>query len=209
MNKIIDKNTWNRREHFEFFSSLNDPMFGISADVEVTHAYKKCKENNWSFHKYYHFLSTKAVNEIEEFRTRIEGDNVVLFDEVHTSTTILKENKTFAFTFVPKTETFEEFSKLAVKEFERAKNAVGMAITEESKQLNTIHYSTIPWINFKGIKHPQGTNFIDSNPKITFGKIEGANDIMKMPVAIFGHHGLLDGYHIGLYLGKFQDLLNG
>ena len=83
-----------------------------------------------------------------------------------------------------------------------------MGITEESKQPNTIHYSTIPWINFKGLKLSLSTNFVDSNPKITFGKIENINDIVKMPIAIFGHHGLLDGYHIGLYLEKFQNLLN-
>ncbi|MBL4939020.1 MAG: hypothetical protein JKY16_01815 [Lutibacter sp.] len=51
MNKIIDKKTWNRKEHFEFFSNLNDPMFGITADVDVTKAFKKCKEHNWSIHK--------------------------------------------------------------------------------------------------------------------------------------------------------------
>jgi chloramphenicol O-acetyltransferase type A len=208
MKRVIDKSTWDRKEHFEFFSKIDDPVFGITVEVDVTRALKKCKENNWSFHQYYHFLSTQAVNEIEEFRTRIENDSIVLFDEVHTSTTILKDNKTFAFTFVKKTTTFEEFSKLAVIEFDRARNAIGMGITEESKQLNTIHYSTLPWINFKGLKHPLSTNFVDSNPKITFGKMENVNDVLKMPVAIFGHHGLLDGYHIGLYLEKFQSLLN-
>ena len=209
MKKIIDKNTWDRKEHFEFFTKIDDPVFGITAEVEVTNALKKCKKNNWSFHQYYHFLSTKAVNEIEEFKTRIEDGIIVQFDVVHTSTTILKENKTFAFTFIPRTETFEEFSKLAVKEFKRARNSIGIGITEESKQLNTIHYSTIPWINFKGIKHPLSTSFVDSNPKITFGKIENINDVVKMPVAVFGHHGLIDGYHIGLYLERFQSLLNG
>jgi len=208
MKRIIDKDTWSRKEHFEFFSKIDDPVFGITAEVDVTRARKKCKENDWSFHQYYHFLSTQTVNEIEEFRTRIENDTVVLFDEVHTSTTILKDNKTFAFTFVPKTNTFEEFSKLAVKEFQRAKDSIGMGITEESKQLNTIHYSTLPWINFKGLKHPLSTSFVDSNPKITFGKMVNTNDVLNMPVAIFGHHGLLDGYHIGLYLEKFQNLLN-
>ena len=208
MKRVIDIKTWERKEHFEFFSKIDDPVFGITAEVDVTSTFKKCKVNNWSFHQYYHFLSTQAVNEIEEFRTRIENDSIVLFDEVHTSTTILKDNKTFAFTFVPKTDSFEEFSKLAVIEFGRGRNAIGMGITEESKQLNTIHYSTLPWINFKGLKHPLSTNFVDSNPKITFGKMEKINDVLKMPVAVYGHHGLLDGYHIGLYLEKFQSLLN-
>ncbi len=209
MKKIIDNNTWKRKDHFDFFSKIDDPVFGITLEVDVTKAYKKCKENNWSFHHYYHFLSTKVVNEIDEFKTRIEGENVVLFDEVHTSTTILKNNKTFAFTFIPYTLNFQDFTNLASKEFDRVKKCEGLGFTEESKQLNTIHYSTLPWLNFKGLKHPLSVNFVDSNPKITFGKMMKINKSLTMPIAIFAHHGLLDGYHIGLYLEKFQNLLDG
>lgn len=208
MKRIIDKSTWKRKHHFEFFSNLTDPTFGITVEVDVTKAKRKCKENNWSFHQYYHFLSTKAVNEIEEFRVRIDGEDIVVFDEIHTTTTILKDDKTFAFTFIPYTKTFNEFSKLAEEEFNWAKEVEGLGITEKSSQLNTIHYSTIPWLNFKGLKHPITTDFVDANTKISFGKIDGVNGVFKIPVAIFAHHGLIDGYHIGLYIDRFQELLD-
>ena len=30
-----------------------------------------------------------------------------------------------------------------------------------------------------------------------------------MPVSINVHHALMDGYHVGLFIEKFQKLLNG
>lgn len=29
-----------------------------------------------------------------------------------------------------------------------------------------------------------------------------------MPVSVHGHHGLMDTYHVGLFIDKFQELLN-
>lgn len=209
MKRIIDKSTWKRKEHFDFFNGIEDPTFGLVVDFDMTKAYKKCKNLNWSFHKYYHFLSTKAANEIEEFRTRIEDGKVVVYDKIHSSTTILKDDKTFAFTFVAMTETFEEFSKLSEVEFERARKSIGLGMTAETEAPNMIHYSTIPWVNFRGLKHPISTSFADSTPKISFGKLEKhTEDKLTMAVGIYGHHGLMDGYHVGLFVERFQQLLN-
>lgn len=145
---ILDKTTWNRREHFEFFSQFDEPFFGINTHVNVSKAYQKCKTNDWSFFLYYHFLSTKALNEVPEFRYRIKGQDVVVFDEVHTTTILLRDDKTFMFSFIPFTTSFEEFVAAAQPEFDKANRTTGIGLNEKTAQLNTIHYSAIPWINF-------------------------------------------------------------
>ncbi|OJJ13993.1 chloramphenicol acetyltransferase [marine bacterium AO1-C] len=206
--KILDKENWNRKEHFEFFSQCNEPFFGITVEVDVTKAYQQCKANNDSFFLYYHFLSTQAVNEVPEFKYRIKEDNVVVFDQVHTTTTLLREDKTFMFSFLPYTQSFEEFVTAADEEKERAQNSTGLGITENTSRLDTIHYSAIPWINFKGLTHARNFDWVDSNPKISFGKLDKSKEQITMPVAIFVHHGLMDAYHVSLYIDKFQELLH-
>jgi chloramphenicol O-acetyltransferase type A len=77
--KIIDINGWNRKEHFEFFSKMASPYFGISTEVDCTQAYKNAKENGYSFFAYYLHKSMIAVNAVEELKLRIVDNQVVLF----------------------------------------------------------------------------------------------------------------------------------
>lgn len=209
MRKEIDINTWIRKDHYMFFSAFEDPFFGVTVELDVTKAKKICKEKKWSFHQYYHFLSGKVINEIKELKTRIENNKIFVYDTIHISTTILKPNHLFAFTFNKMTSTFEEFSANAKKEFEKVKQAKGLGLTKNTAAIHTVHYSTVPWLNFTAIKHP--LNFKgDKNgiPKITFGKVNSKYNKLFMPIAIYAHHGLVDGYHISLYISRFQELLN-
>lgn len=73
---------------------------------------------------------------------------------------------------------------------------------------NVIHYSSVPWIKFTSVSHARSFKFKDSCPKISFGKIFDENERKMMPVSIHVHHALADGYHIGLFIDKFQELLN-
>jgi chloramphenicol O-acetyltransferase type A len=206
---ILDKTTWNRREHFEFFSQFDEPFFGINTSINVATAYQKCKTNDWSFFLYYHFLSTKALNEIPEFKYRIKEQEVLVFDEVHTTTVLLRNDKTFMFSFIPFTTSFEEFVAAAQPEFDKANSTTGIGLNENTAKLNTIHYSAIPWINFTGITHARSFGGADSSPKISFGKLtQNDTGAYTMPLSVFVHHGLMDAYHVSLYIDRFQALLN-
>jgi chloramphenicol O-acetyltransferase type A len=72
---------------------------------------------------------------------------------------------------------------------------------------NVIHYSAIPWLNFTGLSHARRFAFPDSCPKISFGKVTEVAGRLQMPVSIHAHHALMDGYHVGQYVDRFQELL--
>jgi len=87
--KQINLKTWNRKEHFEFFKNYNQPFFGVTAEVNITKAYKKSKDLGVSFFLYYLHKSLQVINELEPFRYRIrEGDQVVVYDKIRAGTTI-------------------------------------------------------------------------------------------------------------------------
>ncbi|MCT4587216.1 MAG: CatA-like O-acetyltransferase [Carboxylicivirga sp.] len=48
----------------------------------------------------------------------------------------------------------------------------------------------------------------DSCPKITFGKMTDEHGVKTMPVSIHVHHALVDGYHVGQFVEKYQRLMN-
>ncbi len=47
--RIIDLNSWKRKEHFNFFSKMASPFLGIVTEVDCTDCYAYAKERGQSF----------------------------------------------------------------------------------------------------------------------------------------------------------------
>lgn len=205
--KKINLNTWNRKEHFGFFNQMEEPFFGLTVDLDMTKAYPFCKEQGISFFLYYLHTSIKAANTIENLRYRIVGEEVIAYEVLHVNTVMLRTDKTFVFTYIPFVEDFGEFSRLARKTFEQAEATTGIGLNDDTSRPDCIHYSTLPWIHFRSFSHARGFSYPDSTPKFMFGKMEEKQGKLLMPMSINVHHALVDGYHVGVFLKSFQDLL--
>lgn len=206
MKTEIDINSWNRKEHFEFFSAFDEPFFGITTPVNCTIAMKRAKEIEIPFFVYYLHKTLEAINKVENFRLRIENKEVYLYNEIDASATIMREDKTFGFSFMKFHEDINEFNKMAQKEIERIQSITGIFTREYPE--NIIHFSAVPWINFTSLTHSRNFKIEDSCPKISFGKVVEENGQKIMSLAVLAHHGLVDGYHMGLFVEEFQNLMN-
>lgn len=206
--KIIDIDNWNRKEHFNFFSQYDEPFFGIVSEIDCSLAYKFVKKNNLSFFSYYLYKSLIAVNKIEEFRYRINNENVVIYDAIHASSTIGRKDGTFAFSFVEYNSDFGQFDHNLKKEIEAVQNSKGLRFDGGSIRNDIIHYSSLPWSKFTGLTHARHFKTVDSVPKITFGKIFERSGTSIMNISINAHHGLVDGLHVSKFLDLFQELMN-
>ena len=116
-------------------------------------ASQKAKENGVSFFAWYLHKSLKAVNAIEELRYRILDDNIVIYDSVHASATIAREDDTFAFSFVAFSEDFKMFVKDLKTEIEEVQNSSGLRLNKGAIRHDVIHYSSVPWFKFTGLSH--------------------------------------------------------
>ncbi|WP_093668472.1 chloramphenicol acetyltransferase [Tenacibaculum sp. MAR_2009_124] len=206
MKTKIDIDTWNRKEVFNFFKDFNEPFYGLTVDIDCTIAYDFCKKNNISFFLFYLHRSLLAANKIENFKYRIIGGEVYVYDKVNASPTINRPNGTFGFSYMSYHQEFSEFEKEAKLEIERVQ-ATNTLIPATSGE-NVIHYSSIPWIKFTSLSHARHFEFEDSCPKITFGKMTDRGSKKEMPMSVHAHHALLDGSHIGQYIDLFQEFLN-
>jgi chloramphenicol O-acetyltransferase type A len=209
MYKHLDIENWNRKEHFVFFNQFDEPFFGIVAEIDCTNAYQITKNNSIPFSLYCHYQAITAVNQIEEFRYRIKNDELIIFDTIHVTTTIGRDDNTFSFSFIPFTKSLNEFIDLAKIEIDRIKSSSSLGANENTGRLDVIHFSTVPWISFTGVTHPQNFKYKDSIPKITFGKYFHRNDRIIMPISVNAHHGLMDAFHFSRFLQVFEQLMNG
>lgn len=203
---LIDIEKWDRKEHFLFFSKFDEPFFGVVVKVDCTKAYQLAKQKNTSFFLYYLYRALKAANEIENFGYRIIEDQVYQFQQVNASPTINRPNGTFGFAYLDYCTHEAKFHENALQEIEKVRQTNSLLPSGAAE--NVLHISAIPWIDFSSISHARNFSHPDSCPKISFGKMTEENGVKSMPVSIHVHHGLMDGYHVGLFIDKFQSLLN-
>lgn len=206
--KIIDIDNWSRKEHYQFFSKMASPYFGITTEVDCTLAYEKSIEKGYSFFAYYLHKSMVAVNAVEELKYRIIEDQVVSFPTIHAGSTIGREDGTFGFIFVHFSEDFETFNAELQKEIKAVHNSTGLRLNNDDIKPDLIRHSTIPWHSFSALLHPTNLDNKESVPKITFGKFNIREGKKYLPVSVEAHHGLLDGFHLAQYFSEFQQQLS-
>ncbi len=205
--KVIDIESWNRKEHFEFFSAMASPYFGFTTEVECTAAYAGAKEKGHSFFAAYLHASMVAVNAVDELKLRIVDGNVVMYDTVNAGTTIGRADGTFGFAYVHFSEDFNTFNAELQKEISEVQNSAGIRLNNGELGKDLIRHSSIPWNSFSAILHPTPLDRTESVPKITFGKFSIREGRYYLPVSVEAHHGLADGFHLAKYLEQFQKQL--
>ncbi|WJS95626.1 chloramphenicol acetyltransferase [Flavobacterium johnsoniae] len=208
MKTLLDLENWNRKEHFAHFRQMEEPFFGVTVEIDCTRAYQTAKSMNASFFIFYLHKTLVAVNAIENFKYRISENQIYINDRVDASATIGREDGTFGFSLIEYNPDFKTFEQIALTEIERIQNTTGL-FTRSFDDDNLIHFSAIPWLNFSSITHARSFTYPDSCPKISFGKMITSETGKKtMSMAVYVHHGLMDGMHVGQFVDYFQDLMN-
>ena len=202
----IDVDSWKRKEHFQYFSSIDDPFWTVTTELDCTETLTQSRESGASFFLSYLHKTLKAINEVEEFHLRLEGDQPVLHDVIHASATILRSDETFGCSFMEFLPDFAEFSKNAGIEMENVRERRGMCL-ENDYRLDLVHVSSIPWFSFTGLINPRSLKDQDGVPKLTFGKYKQQGTRYLMPLSVQVHHALIDGIHMAKMLERLQEYL--
>ena len=117
MKRVINLDNWNRKEHFKFFSALDDPFWGITMTVDFTSIYQQSKNMEVSFFLYsVHFL-LKCINATTAFKLRIENGEVVEYDKINISPTIEERTELLALDFLSMTQIFLYLLKMQKRKY--------------------------------------------------------------------------------------------
>jgi chloramphenicol O-acetyltransferase type A len=204
---VIDLDQWKRKALFQFYETYDDPTWDILADVRITRFYAMTRREGYSFFLAFVHAASRACNSIEEFRLRIgPAGEVRRYPIVHPGSTVLHDDGTFGFAYFRYKERFSEWLPDARARLEAAKQDT--AIDPREEDLARLYFTPVPWITFRGFRHPQRRGYRQSIPMIIFGKhVETAGE-RTMPVGLTLHHGLADGFHAGLFFSRLQAMLD-
>jgi chloramphenicol O-acetyltransferase type A len=204
--RYIDMQTWSRRNHFRFYSTVNHPHFNLCVNVDVTAFYPFVKRNGYSLTVSMVYLIARTSNGIPEFRQRIRGDQVVEHEIVNPGFTILIDNDLFGFCAVDYVENFSEFARMAEKKIADVKARPDLENDPEKDDV--LYMTSIPWVSFTSFSHPMPLHPADSIPRFAWGKYFKESDTLKMPLSVQGHHAVMDGIHMGRFYETVQEYLH-
>jgi chloramphenicol O-acetyltransferase type A len=202
----INLETWHRREHFKKFSTWDCPHFNMCANVDLTVFHPYVKQHGISFNVAIVYLIARSANAIPEFRYRIRPGEVIEHEIVHPATTILLDDDTFTFCTFDYTEDFSLFAAKAVEQIAYSK--AHPTLEDDPGRDDLLFMTAIPWVSFTSFMHPLHLHPVDSVPRFAWGKFFDEGKHIKMPLSVQGHHGVMDGLHVGKYYAKIQDYLS-
>lgn len=197
-----------RKRHFAFFSNMDNPHFGITANVDITDFLDIVRKSpELRFTPAMVYLIGRVATEVEPFRWRIRGEDVVAHDVLQPSFAVpTKHSHAFSFCTVPWQQDPLAFHQDAVAKMEAMANEP--SFEDEEGQDNYLFLSAFPWASFTSVTHAMDTQRGDSVPRITWGKYFKEGDKTVMPLAVQAHHALVDGSDLGKYYQQMQRLLH-
>lgn len=213
MKQIIDIETWERKENFNFFRRFQNPQLSITSEVECGGAKKRAKEAHQSFFLHYLYAVLRAANEIPELRYRIDPEGrVVLYDQIDILSPIkIKENGKFFTIRFPYHEDFETFYQEARKIIDPIPENGDPYAAENGEVANgdygLILLSATPDLYFTSITGTQEKQSGNNYPLLNAGKAIIKKGKLVMPIAMTIHHGFVDGHHLSLFYRKVEELL--
>ena len=209
--RIIDLESWPRREHYEFFKPYPVPFFSITTSVDVAPLRKLLKIRDVPFTVGLLYVLSRAANNVPQFRQRIREDAPIEHECVHPGVTVLCTGDVFRFCFLTYCDDFPRFAREASEAMELTRQdrpLVPESIVEEGWLRDDMLYCTsLPWFSFSGMLHPLGPDPTDSVPRIAWGRFEEKEGKLAMPLNVQAHHALIDGIHLARFFENVEDLI--
>jgi len=193
----IDFSGWKRIRHYELFSAREYPFIGVTTELDITEWDAARRRSGRKFFPAFLHSVMLAINAIENFRYRIDGDKVLLYEKVDPTFVVFEaREELYYFAFMEMADNADEFDH-------NVEEAKCMALAERNfgeDRSDVVYTSSTPWFGFTDVIQPMGLSQPDSIPRVVWGKVKRDGAAVSVPFSFTGHHGLIDGFHIGRLL---------
>ena len=205
----IDFETWDRRQYFYYFTEMLPTGFNLNVEIDITKTYQKIKEDGKKFFPAYLYLAAKLITEQPEFRVAKTDDMLGYYEVLHPSYACFHEDdKTMSHLWTEYDANFESFYRNYLNDQEEYSGNHGILAKPELPPPNSFMVGMLPWTQFTSyapIPYSKADYYF---PILQAGRFYEKNGRKIMPFSITVHHAVADGYHVGLFLEKFQESMN-
>lgn len=205
----IDFESWDRRQYFYYFTEMLPTGFNLCVEVDITESYQKIKELGRKFFPVYLYLAAKLISEQPEFRIAKADEQLGHYQVLHPSYACFHDDdKTMSNMWTEYSPDFESFYQNYIEDQKHYSGNHGILAKPELPPPNNFMVGMLPWTQFTSyspVPYGKGDYYF---PILQAGRFFEKDGRKMMPFSITVHHAVADGYHVGLFLEKFQQNMN-
>jgi chloramphenicol O-acetyltransferase type A len=183
-----------RRPHLEFYRANPSPFYAVTFELDAAKVRARARDVGGSTYAALCWAFHRAMLEVEAFRVRVDGEDVVLHDSLRIGMTIPGPDRTFTFATHDWNPSGEAFLRAAAEEIERSSRAVDL---NRGGEPDFAYYTAVPGVPFLGITHVPHRDRMAGQPMTAFGKFREDGERLIVPVGLQVNHMYVDGADVG------------
>ncbi|MCL2152778.1 MAG: chloramphenicol acetyltransferase [Oscillospiraceae bacterium] len=201
--EIVNMDTYPRREHYNHYLNMRC-TYSVTVNIDITKLRANLKCLDLRVMPSLTWLLANAVNGLPEFRMgKDENENLIIWDVLHPCYVVMNDKtKTFSGLWTEYSVTFMDFYNACVSDIE--KYADGSLEPKGKPPQNQFFVSSVPFLPFTSLSFNVADQWF--TPILTVGQFAETEGKTVMPFAIQVHHAVCDGYHVGQFVQRVQDL---
>ncbi len=183
-----------RRAHLEFFRRASNPFYTATVELDATRVRAGARELGASTYAALVWTYHRALQGIDAFRTRLLGEEVVLYEELSVGMTVPAPGRTFTFATLPWQPDVERFLARAGETMREASRRVDLS---GGAAPDFAYYTALPKVPFTSFAHVALADPLAGQPEAAFGKFREESGRTIVPVGILVNHLYVDGADLG------------
>lgn len=197
--RIINKETWPRKEMFDSYIKFDDPCFNVSVALEGENIYRRSRERNESFFLLVLYAILRASNSVSQVRQRLVGEQIIEFEKIAAMTPVMTEQEMFTQIWCEYVPSFAEFAESSALKIEYARKNIPVPLAEHGDDF--ICASCVPWLHFTSITQAE-YKFGQSVPILAWGKMKNG----LIPISCKFNHAFMDGLHASRFFNLIEEM---
>ena len=198
--KVIDKESYYRRDVFRRFSEDCKCSLSMTARVDVTELAAWSKGTGTKFYLNFLYLLSRVLNSREDYRMDYfyRTGEMVCYDVIHpTHYAFHPDTETCTPVYSTYYEDYATFYAHAAEDLAWAKENP-VYIREATKEQNRFDASFIPWLSYDALHMELPDGYLYFAPIVNWGAYREEGGRLMMPVTVRMNHAVADGYLVAL-----------
>lgn len=183
-----------RRPHLEFYRANPSPFYAVTFELDAQRIRARARETGGSTYAALCWAFHRAMLDVDAFRVRLDGDDVVLHDTLRLGMTVPGPNRTFTFATLDWNPSGVEFLRAAAVEMAQSSVAVDL---DRGGDPDFAYYTALPAVPFLAFTHAPPSNRQAGQPMTAFGKFREEGGGLLVPVGLQVNHMYVDGADVG------------
>ena len=199
----IDQATWTRQPYFYYFTKMDPSGFSLTVEMDITATYTWARSQHVKFNAVYLYLVSRLLTQHPEMRIGYVNEQLVTFDVLHPSYTILHADHTMANLWTAYDQDFQTFYQHYLADQVEYGQIPG-PMPKAPQSPNLVNIGSLPSVNFTSYTPLPFKPLTTFFPIFQAGQFVTVADKTTMPLSITINHATADGYHLSQFFNDLQ-----